>query len=87
MSGCAITPSLQTPKSTPLLNQLHPALIVNKIKEGEIPSFFKGLKMPIVKMPASITSKEALKIVQGQGFHTIISITELPDGSKLIEAK
>ena len=43
--------------------------------------------MPIVKMPASITSKEALKIVQGQGFHTIISITELPDGSKLIEAK
>jgi hypothetical protein len=42
--------------------------------------------MPIIKLPSSISKREALKIVQGQGFNTIISITELPDGSKLIQA-
>lgn len=43
--------------------------------------------MPFIKLPPSITSREALKMVQGQGFNTIISITTLRDGSKLIEAK
>lgn len=43
--------------------------------------------MPFIKLPPSITSREALKMVQGQGFNTIVSITKLPDGSKLIEAK
>ena len=43
--------------------------------------------MPFIKLPPSITSREALKMVQGQGFNTIISITKLSDGSKLIEAK
>jgi hypothetical protein len=43
--------------------------------------------MPIIKFPPSITEREALKMVQGQGFDTIISLTTLSDGSKLIEAK
>lgn len=43
--------------------------------------------MPIVKFPSSISDKEALKIVQGQGFNTIVSLTHTRDGSKLIEAK
>lgn len=43
--------------------------------------------MPIMKLPPSITDREALKMVQGQGFNTIISLTHLPDGSKLIDAK
>lgn len=43
--------------------------------------------MPIIKFPPSITEREALKMVQGQGFNTIISLTHLPDGSKLIDAK
>lgn len=43
--------------------------------------------MPIIKLPASISDKEALKIVQGQGFTTIISITHTSDGSKLIDAR
>lgn len=43
--------------------------------------------MPIVKLPASMSDSEALKIVQGQGFNTIISLTHLKDGSKLIQAK
>ena len=43
--------------------------------------------MPIMKLPPSITDREALKMVQGQGFTTIISLTHLPDGSKLIDAK
>lgn len=42
--------------------------------------------MPIIKLPSSITDREALKMVQGQGFNTIISLTHLPDGSKLIDA-
>lgn len=42
--------------------------------------------MPIIKLPSSISTREALKIVQGQGFNMIISITTLPDGSKLIQA-
>mgnify|MGYP006991637688 CR=1 FL=1 len=43
--------------------------------------------MPIMKLPPSITDREALKMVQGQGLTTIISLTHLPDGNKLIEAK
>lgn len=43
--------------------------------------------MPIIKLPSSISDREALKMVQGQGFTTIISITHTPDGSKLIDAK
>ena len=43
--------------------------------------------MPIMKLPPSITDREALKMEQGQGFNTIISLTHLPDGSKLIDAK
>lgn len=43
--------------------------------------------MPIVKFPPSISNKEALMMMQGQGFNTIISITKTPDGSKIIEAK
>ena len=43
--------------------------------------------MPIIKLPPSISDREALKMVQGQGFMTIASITHLPDGSKLIDAK
>ena len=43
--------------------------------------------MPIIKLPPSISDREALKMVQGQGFTTIVSITHLPDGSKLIDAK
>ena len=43
--------------------------------------------MPIIKLPSSISDKEALQIVQGQGFNTIISITHTRDGSKLIEAR
>ena len=42
--------------------------------------------MPFVKLPSSISDKEALQIVQGQGFNTIISITHTADGSKLINA-
>lgn len=42
--------------------------------------------MPIIKLPPSISDREALKIVQGQGFNQIISLTHLPDGSKLIDA-
>ena len=42
--------------------------------------------MPIIKLPPSISDREALKIVQGQGFNKIISLTHLPDGSKLIDA-
>lgn len=42
--------------------------------------------MPIIKLPSSISDKEALKIVQGQGFNTIISITHTRDGSKIINA-
>lgn len=52
-----------------------------------MPFPFKEFKMPIVKLPSSISDKEALQIVQGQGFNTIIAITHLKDGSKLIEAK
>lgn len=43
--------------------------------------------MPIIKLPPSISDREALKMVQGQGFTTIISLTHTKDGSKLIEAK
>lgn len=43
--------------------------------------------MPIIKLPPSISDREALKMVQGQGFNTIISLTHTKDGSKLIEAK
>lgn len=43
--------------------------------------------MPIMKYPPSISEREALKIVQGQGFNTIISLTKTSDGSTLIEAK
>lgn len=43
--------------------------------------------MPITKFPPSITDKEALKIIQGQGFNKIISLTHLKDGSKLINAE
>ena len=43
--------------------------------------------MPIVKFPSSISEKEALKIVQGQGFNTIVSLTHVRDGSILIEAR
>ena len=42
--------------------------------------------MPIIKLPPSISDREALAIVQGQGFNTIISITHTKDGSKLINA-
>lgn len=42
--------------------------------------------MPIIKLPSSITDREALKMVQGQGFNNIVSLTHLPDGSKLIDA-
>lgn len=42
--------------------------------------------MPIIKLPSSISDKEALKIVQGQGLTTIISITHTRDGSKIINA-
>lgn len=42
--------------------------------------------MPIIKFPPSISDKEALKIVQGQGLTTIISLTHTKDGSKLINA-
>lgn len=42
--------------------------------------------MRIIKFPPSISDKEALKIVQGQGLLTIISITHTPDGSKIINA-
>ena len=41
----------------------------------------------IIKLPPSVSDKEALKIVQGQGFNTIVAITHLHDGSKLIEAR
>lgn len=43
--------------------------------------------MPIIKLPPSISDREALKMVQGHGFTTIVSLTHLPDGSKLIDAK
>lgn len=43
--------------------------------------------MPFIKLPPSITPREALKMAQGQGFNIIVSITKLPDGSNLIEAK
>ena len=43
--------------------------------------------MPIIKFPPSISEREALKMVQGQGFDTIISITKTRDGSKIVEAK
>lgn len=43
--------------------------------------------MPIMKYPPSISEKEALKIIQGQGFNQIVSLTKLKDGSTLIEAK
>ena len=43
--------------------------------------------MPIIKLPSSITNKEALLIVQSQGFNTIVSINRTKDGSILIEAK
>lgn len=40
----------------------------------------------IIKLPSSISEREALLIVQGQGFTKIVSITKMRDGSKLIEA-
>ena len=43
--------------------------------------------MPIIKLPPSISDREALKIVQSQGFNTIVSLTHTKDGSKLIDAK
>lgn len=42
--------------------------------------------MPIVKFPPSVSEKEALKIIQGQGFNTIISLSITSDGSKIINA-
>lgn len=42
--------------------------------------------MNVIKLPPSITDREALKIVQSQGFNTIISIVHTPDGSKIINA-
>lgn len=42
--------------------------------------------MQIIKLPPSISDREALKIVQSQGFNTIISITHTKDGHKIINA-
>lgn len=52
-----------------------------------MPFPFKGKIMPIIKFPPSISDREALMMVQGQGLTTIVSITHTKDGSKLIEAK
>lgn len=49
--------------------------------------FYKENIMPIIKFPPSISDREALMMIQGQGFTTIVSITHTKDGSKLIEAK
>ena len=43
--------------------------------------------MPIIKLPSSITEKEALKIVNAQGLFKIISIARKKDGSIIINAE
>ena len=43
--------------------------------------------MPIIKLPSSISDKEALSIVQGQGLTKVISITHDKNGNKIINAE
>ena len=42
--------------------------------------------MQYIKLPPSISDKEALKIVQSQGFNTIVSISHDKNGYKIIQA-
>lgn len=42
--------------------------------------------MPFIKLPSSISEKEALKIVLGQGYQNIVSVNRMKDKSILIEA-
>lgn len=43
--------------------------------------------MPFIKLPSSITEKEAMKIALGQGYQTIVSVNRMKDGSILIDAR
>lgn len=43
--------------------------------------------MPIIKLPSSISDKEALTIVQAQGFTTVISLTRDENGNIFIDAR
>lgn len=39
-----------------------------------------------IKLPPSITDWEIRKILQAQGYHTIISISQDKDGQQIIQA-
>ena len=42
--------------------------------------------MQYFKFPATMTEREALKIVQSQGFNTIVSVSRSRDGYIMIQA-